>query len=494
VTGELVDLFRKDETRLADTRRVFNLLFRRVLIKLDKMIYLGELRPNHGPGSTADGLNGNQKWTLPTWHERLETLFPYVDYGIPSYSYWEEQFRTKFLMPEDEPPAKLTAVPKTHGKPRLISIEPTVMQYIQQAISVPLRGLLEADSVCKHFIGFEQQWPNQAMACIGSEDGSLATLDLSEASDRIPNWLVEDLVQDFPHFGEAIEACRSSRVQLPSGEIHSLRKFASMGSALTFPVEAMVFTAVVFEAIFRASNIRPTLGAFRRYQDQVRVYGDDIIVPTHMAETVIESLETFGFKVNRNKSFWTGSFRESCGKEYWKGNDVSIVRFRKRLPTSRRDVDEIISTSATRNLFYRAGMVKLASRLDDLLMDVLDGHYPWVAETSPIIGRVHSSGYYQVDGWDETLHAPYVKGYVVEPKIPYNEIKDHHALMKRFSGEAPVKGNIRELDQEVEFLRKLNDWRGWLDWVFPNSVDPEHLTRSGRPFAVSMKRRKGRPF
>jgi len=488
------DLFRKGETRLQDTRHVFNLLFGRVLSELDGMIYAGELRPKHGPGSTADGLYGNQKWTLPSWHERLETLFPYVDYGIPSYKYWEEQFGTEFVMPEDEPPAKLTAVAKTHGKPRLISIEPTVMQYIQQAISVPLRVLLERDSLCKHFIGFEQQWPNQAMACIGSEDGSLATLDLSEASDRIPNWLVEDLVQDYPHFGEAIEACRSSRVQLPSGEIHSLRKFASMGSALTFPIEAMVFTAVVFEGIFRASNIRPTPGAFRRYRDQVRVYGDDIIVPTDMAETVIDSLEAFGFKVNRNKSFWTGSFRESCGKEYWKGMDVSIVRFRKSLPTSRHDVDEIVSTSATRNLLYKAGMVQLASKLDDLLMDVLDGLYPWVAETSPILGRIHHSGLYQADGWDDALHAPFVKGYAVEPKIPDNEIDGHHALMKVFSGESPAKGNIKDIDREVELLSKLDDWRCWIDWVFPNTIDPEHLTRSGRPFAVSIKRRKGRPF
>jgi hypothetical protein len=490
---KVVDLFRKGETRLSDTRRVFNLLFGRVLSELDTMIYRGELRPKHGPGSTADSLYGNQKWTLPSWHERLETLFPYVDYGIPSYKYWEEQFRTKFIMPEDEPPAKLTAVPKTHGKPRLISIEPTVMQYIQQAISVPLRAMLERDSLCKHFIGFEQQWPNQAMACIGSEDGSLATLDLSEASDRIPNWLIEDLVQDFPHFSEAIEACRSSRVQLPSGEIHSLRKFASMGSALTFPMEAMVFVAVVFEAMFRASNIRPTLGAFRRYQDQVRVYGDDIIVPTHMAETVIDSLETFGFKVNRNKSFWTGSFRESCGKEFWEGRDVSIVRFRKRLPTSRRDVDEIVSTSATRNLFYKAGMVKLASRLDDLLLDILDGYYPWVAETSPILGRIHQSGLYQIDGYNDKLHCPFVKGFAVVPRIPDNEISEHHALLKCFQGESPPKRFPEDhLEDSARYARI--DRKGWISAIEPIQSDPEHLKRSGRPFAVSIKRGKGLPF
>jgi hypothetical protein len=493
VTSEPIDLFRRGETRLADTRRVFNLLFGRVLTKLEAMIYSGELRPKHGPGSTADSLYGNQKWTLPVWHQRLETLFPYVDYGVPSYRYWDEQFWTKFLMPEGEPPAKLTAVPKTHGKPRLISIEPTVMQYIQQAISVPLRDLLERDSLSKHFIGFEEQWPNQAMAQIGSEDGSLATLDLSDASDRVPNWLVEDLIQDFPLFGEAVEACRSSHVQLPSGDVHQLRKFASMGSAMTFPIEAMVFTSVAFEAMFRASKTRPTLAAFRQYQDQVRVYGDDIIVPTHKAEIVIEALETLGFRVNRNKSFWTGSFRESCGKEFWKGMDVSVVRFRKRLPTSRHDVDEIVSTSATRNLFYKAGMEELASRLDDLLVDILDGCYPWVKDTSPILGRVHKSGLYQIDGWNERLHCPFVKGYAVVPKIPQNEINDHHALMKCFQRASLPKANSEEpWEEEVRYAQI--DRRGWVTELLDRGSDPKHLTHSGRPFAVSIKRGKGLPF
>jgi len=448
------------------------------------MIYRGELSPKHGPGKTSDRLDGNQKWTLPTWHERLEPLFPYVEYAVPSHSYWEQQFRTKFLLPEDEPPAKLTAVPKTHLTPRLISIEPTCMQYIQQAISIPLRAMLERDKLAKHFVGFEEQWPNQAMAQIGSEDGSLATLDLSEASDRVPNWLVEDLFQDFPHFSEGIEACRSQTVRLPSGDVIRLQKFASMGSALTFPIEAMVFTAVVLEGIVRASESRLNPGTLMRYRDMVRVYGDDIIVPTDMAEIAIDSLEAFGFKVNRNKSFWTGGFRESCGKEYWNGLDVSIVRFRKKLPTSRHDVDEIVSTSATRNLLYKAGMYGLASVLDDLLLEVLQGFYPWVAETSPILGRIHHSGLYQIDDWDEKLHSPVVRGWRVKPKIPENEIDGAPALLKVFS-----RSGQHKAAEWGEF--RINQY-GMRELLM--SEDPDHLRRSGRPHVVSIKRGKGRPF
>jgi len=445
-------------------KKVSDLLFGRQLSNLDGMIYRRELVPKHGPGATADSLYGNQKWTLPTWHERLEWLFPYQEYAIPNFKYWEEAQGVELLAPSAEPPVKLTAVAKTHLTPRLIAIEPTCMQFVQQAISRPLCEMLEADSVSKHFIGFEEQWPNQAMARVGSEDGSLATLDLSEASDRVGNWLVETLYENYPHFVEAVQACRSTRVKLPSGEIISLRKFASMGSALTFPIEGMVFTAIVFEAVLRAKGLRATRTAIMQFRDMVRVYGDDIIVPTDTAETVIDSLENFGFKVNRRKSFWTGEFRESCGKEYWKGYDVSIVRFRKAFPASRHDVDELVSTVATRNLLFKSGLRETAAFLDEELERLLT-FYPYVAETSPVLGRLHESGLYQIDSLHGDYQSPVVRGWVVKPKIPLNGIEGHNALMKCL-----------------------------LESIGEPNADPEHLTRSGRPRVVGIKLVKASPF
>jgi hypothetical protein len=428
------------------------------------MIYRGELKPKHGPGATADSLYGNQKWKLPTWHQRLEFLFPYLEMGLPNARYWKSLSQVEYLGPTDEPPVKLVDVPKTHTTPRLIAIEPTCMQYVQQAISIPLRELLESDKDFGSFVGFEEQWPNQAMAQIGSEDGSLATLDLSEASDRVANWLVEDLFADFPWFLEGIQACRSTHAKLPWGEVIPLSKFASMGSALTFPIEALVFATIALTACVKADGLPQTRKSYRTYLDRVRVYGDDIIVPTDKAETVIEHLELFGFKVNRNKSFWTGEFRESCGKEYWNGHDVSIVRFRKGIPASRQNVDDIVSTVATRNLLFKAGLEKTAALLDTVLESIL-GCFPYVSETSPILGKHHPLGYYQVDGMSGSLHAPRTRGWVVKPKIPINGIDGERALLKCF-----------------------------LDVIGNANVDQEHLTRSGRPRVVSIKRVKASPF
>jgi hypothetical protein len=432
------------------------------------MIYDGMLKPKHGPGRTADYLTGNQKWTLPRWHERLEYLFPYLEMALPNARHWQKIDQVDFLGPGDEPPVRVKVIPKTQTTPRLIAIEPTCMQFVQQAISIPMRELLESDETFGSFVGFTEQWPNQAMAQIGSEDGSLATLDLSEASDRVANWLVEDLFQDFPHFLEGIQACRSTTAQLPSGEVIPLLKFASMGSALTFPIEAVVFATIALTACLKADGLPQTAKGLRKalesLVERVRVYGDDIIIPTDKAETVIEYLEMFGFKVNRRKSFWTGEFRESCGKEYWNGLDVSIVRFRKALPASRRDADEIVSTVATRNLLAKAGLVKTAAVLDSVLEEVLT-YFPYVAETSPLLGRHHPDGYYQVDQMSGSLHAPRTKGWVVKPQIPENGIEGEPALMKCL----------------LEAIGKAN-------------VDERHLTHSGPPPAVKLKLVTASPF
>jgi hypothetical protein len=287
---------------------------------------------------------------------------------------------------------------------------------------------------------------------------------LSDASDSVANWLVEALFEDFPLFSEAVEATRTRRVQLPSGEVHTLQKFASMGSALTFPIEAMVFTAIAIAGVLKHQNQCPSWKAIKALQGSVRVYGDDIIVPTDYAETVIDWLWTFGFKVNQHKSFWTGEFRESCGKEYWRGHDVSVVKFRKILPRSRRDVDAVVSTVATRNQFATTGCAKLVALLDDHLESVLT-HFPWVHETSPILGRVHPSGLHQIDGWDSDLQIPMVKGYVVSAESPENRIDGATALFKCLVG---VVGTT--------------------------DISVDHLERSGRPWDVSMNLRMARAY
>ncbi len=471
------DFFNRD---ILPLKKVIATVFGDVLSHLDELIFNHELIPSHGPGATADKLIGNQKFRQYEWTDRLEGLFPYGEYALPNWRHAYALDDVIWHAPEDERPVKVVFVPKTALTPRVIAIEPTCMQYMQQAVSRQLVQLLSTDPKTRDFVGFRDQRPNQAMAQIGSEDGSLATLDLSEASDRVPNWLVEELLEQWPHVCEAVQVTRSSRASVPGHGVITLSKFASMGSALTFPIEAIVFSTIVLAGIVQSDSSAVSWKAIKAYRDSVRVYGDDIVVPTHHAETAMRSLEFYGFKVNSAKSFWTGGFRESCGKEYYLGQDVSIVRFRQMLPRSLRDVTETISTVETRNQLFQAGFTDLVKMLDTVLEKVLQGFYPYVDSTSPVLGRLSPSGFYQVEGIDEHTHSPFVRGYVVSARSPRNSLDGWQALLKCLL----LAGEQSPLDEE--------DWRPY-EPISPVS-QLEHLTRSGRPRAARIKLRNAPPF
>jgi hypothetical protein len=439
--------------------RVSRLLFGRVLSSLDFQVAGAELVPKHGPGATADKLLGNQKFNQQEWPWRLERGgFPSVDFLLPNARYNEYLDRVRFVHPGDERPVRVISVPKTLKTPRIIAVEPTAMQYAQQAVAGSLVKELECDNIARHFIGFTDQEPNQVLAKRGSLTGSLATLDLSEASDRVLNSLVGDLLHGYTHLSEAVQACRSRTADVPGHGVIPLTKFASMGSALCFPIEAMVFTTLCFLGIQRAQDTKLTRERILALKGQVRVYGDDIIVPVVYAESVIQTLEEFAFRVNGHKSFWTGKFRESCGKDYYAGHDVTTVKCRTLLPSSRRDVKEIVSTVSLRNQLFMRGFRRTVQYLDELLEGVL-GHYPEVKETSSLLGRVVQ---HPVMGTrlHESTHAPVSRGWVVSSVIPVNELDDTGALLKFFlkAGEEP-------------------------------SADEKHLERSGRPHAVNIKLR-----
>jgi hypothetical protein len=443
--------------------RVSRMLFGSIFSSIDRMIYYEELVPKHGPGATADKLMGNQKFRQREWTHRLQDVFSYENYLVPNARYVYEGDVT-FLEPGAERPTRVISVPKTQKSPRIIAIEPTCMQYMQQAILDALVPALETDSVLKHFLGFTDQEPNQLLARIGSESGSLATLDLSEASDRVSNQLVRVMLSDHPNLLAGVEATRSRKADVPGYGVIRLAKFASMGSALCFPIEAMVFLTLIFMGIEQESNTRFTnRRELLSYVGRVRVYGDDLIVPVDNVEKVILNLEHFGARVGEAKSFWIGRFRESCGKEYYDGTDVSIVKFRRLFPSSPLDGPGCMSMVSFRNQLYKAGCWATVAYMDKLIWKVLK-YFPVVDESSSALGRTSFLGY-TPDRMCDVLHRPLVKAYVPRVVIPQNSLDDHGALLK--------------------FFLK----RGSLP-----SADGRHLERSGRPRAVDIKPRWCPPY
>jgi len=225
----------RTEADYSDFARISSILFGDVFSIVDRKVYEGDIIPKHGPGKTADRLDGNAKYNQTVWTERLEAHFPHMENVFPSVSHFLNGPEIDLLDPGSEVPVKVTAVPKTLKTPRIIAIEPTCMQYMQQGLMEVIVERIESSDSLSHFIGFSDQKPNQQMARDGSLSGALATLDLSEASDRVSNQLVRELTRYWPHLTDAVQATRSRRADVPGYGVQRLAKFASMGMILSSP-------------------------------------------------------------------------------------------------------------------------------------------------------------------------------------------------------------------------------------------------------------------
>jgi len=453
----------RTEADLVRFKRLATLLWGDVLQRVDEDIFYGRIVPKHGPGTTAEGIVGNHKYNQVEWTERLEEVFPSLDHLFPSSGYYKQLDQVKLLEPGAERPVRVITVPKTLKAPRVIAIEPLCMQYAQQGVLESLVGHLEGrDNPLRWLIGFQDQEPNRRMALEGSLYGELATLDLSEASDRVSNQLVREMVAHWPNVAAALDATRSRKADV-LGKTYRLAKFASMGSALCFPIEAMVFATIIFVGIEEALNRQLSKKEINSFFRRVRVYGDDIIVPVDFAVPVVGKLEDFGLRVNTNKSFWTGKFRESCGREYYDGHDVSIVRVRSMLPSRPGDAHELVSTVSLRNQLYYIGYWRVCRWLDKLIGDLIP--FPHVGPDSSVLGRHSLLVSYETQRMCPRTHAPLVKGRVVSAEIPPSYLEDSGALLKYF------------LKRGVEPF-----------------ADRKHLERSGRPRTVRTKTRWARPY
>lgn len=301
------------------TIRLARSFISRVLCNSDPL----DIRPCHGTGATACRTKNYEKWHKLRYYSKLDAIFSYPEYFFYNPTHLVDEMEKIEESVESLPRARVCLVPKDSRGPRIISCEPAELLYIQQGLMRKLYSELQSHSLTKSYVNFEDQEINRFMAKYASQNGYFATIDLSDASDRVSLALVRSLFP--PRWVEALEACRSEETILPSGEIVKLNKFAPMGSSVCFPVEAMVFWAICLATIRQK---------FPGMKPEVFVYGDDIIVDANLASAVMDGLESVGLKVNRDKSYSSGSFRESCGGDFYKGVDVTPVRVRKFIAES----------------------------------------------------------------------------------------------------------------------------------------------------------------
>lgn len=207
---------------------------------------------------------------------------------------------------------KLVTVPKNSKTERVIAIEPDLNMFFQKGIGSMIRRKL------KHVgIDLDDQTLNQRLARVASITEDLATIDLKSASDSVSLEIVRALLP--PDWYEHLFNLRSPAGVLPDGSIVNYQKFSSMGNGYTFELESLIFWALASAVISLADCKRRELG----------VYGDDLIVPSEVAPELIILLDICGFSTNLDKTFIRGPFKESCGKHFFKGVDVTPFYIRR---------------------------------------------------------------------------------------------------------------------------------------------------------------------
>lgn len=192
------------------------------------------------------------------------------------------------------------SVPKTALTHRPCAKEPSVNGFYQLGIGRVIRRRLYDSGIDLE----NGQELHRRLAQQASRDESFCTIDLSSASDTMSTALVRLALP--PAWHDVLDDLRSSYTK-KDGRWYRLEKFSSMGNGFTFELETTLFLAIAMTSC----NLRPGKDLF--------VYGDDIIVPSHMGEAVIAALKFCGFSTNASKTFLRGPFRESCGGDFWDG-------------------------------------------------------------------------------------------------------------------------------------------------------------------------------
>jgi hypothetical protein len=347
-----------------------------------------DIVPRHGPGAVADIPGGVDKYYFPNWPSKLEGFFPEAQFSVSSeeiFSLDQSELRSR-----KESAARLLAVPKTFKGPRLISAEPTAHQYTQQGVLEWMRRHMRPLMSCMYTP--ESQFGNRESSLELSLHPDLgATVDLSEASDRLSLWAVERAFRSNESLLRALHACRTRTIVDGTGmrpELSMrLRKYAGMGNATTFPIQSIFYAGVALSVILAHEYGAPGKGAARlikRWSGSVRVFGDDIIFRRPQALMLLASVfDYLQLKINWNKTHYgDGYFRESCGMDAYEGMEVTPIYLRAVEPGKGASLASWVAVS---NNAHENGWWNLAAWMVDQVPTKVLGLIPVSSEVQPCI-------------------------------------------------------------------------------------------------------------
>lgn len=321
--------------------------------------------PRHGDGAVSWRTKASDVWTVvhrrcskaakdellssSKWLRAFITRYNYAfSFDLPACVGYASPYILTPGSGYEGIPMQITTVPKTWKTRRVIGAEDCARMWVQQGLRIGLQSAIDRSKFSEH-INLEDSRLNTEMAQMGSItnglfDDQFATIDLSAASDTLSTSFVASLFSGMPELWAMLRDARPRSFQLPSGEVYELNIFGLMGNAYTFPVQTMVFTAILAEARDLLPHVVAHFKVRRRtLPDQLsgcddeqklnavmrapyRVYGDDMVAHRAVAYVAIWLLKVYGFDVNAAKTFTSGSYRESCGGEFVEGYDVTPLK------------------------------------------------------------------------------------------------------------------------------------------------------------------------
>lgn len=275
---------------------------------------LSSLALSFGPGATSTTTSKTSpRYKLSSNPTISDSLLPIAGELQDLLPLWFNHFNNEIVVTN----SRLEFVPKNYKTYRAIGIEPSVNTMVQKAYGNYIRKRL-----LKHGVNLKDQNINKNRALNGSINDDISTIDLERASDSMSYGLVLELL---PHpWFEALDRCRSGYVDVTDFDntivTVPLEKFSSMGNGYTFELESMLFYAIGY-----------AVSVIRNHTFDLTVYGDDLICNTPLAKDLSDFFPHVGFFVNKEKSFYHGPFRESCGGDFLEGVDVRPFFIRRRM-------------------------------------------------------------------------------------------------------------------------------------------------------------------
>lgn len=262
----------------------------------------------HGPGAVASKEKGRQKWLFGRIAGQRPDIF-------------DAQTTTLLTSRDAHPVSRATMVPKDFRKHRIICVEPKEFMFEQQGLWNIIRRIISETPLTAGSINFERQ---DLSARRSRNFYSYSTIDLSDASDLLSKHLGRILLSKRVY--RLLCASRSRFVLVRGNFIRSNALF-TMGNALCFPLETLIFWAISLAVILEKDGIPVALASEK--SRLVRVFGDDIIVPRRVFDDVLDALCRAGAKPNLSKCCHVSLAREACGAWWYGGVDCGVSRMSK---------------------------------------------------------------------------------------------------------------------------------------------------------------------